>query len=146
MNLSADILAAALKAPPQGAEFRFLDRLNSLQPGHSGEGEYRVRGDEPFLKGNFPGQPVFPGVLLIEAAAQLAGVVAQSGPGAPSAEGFKLTGIRAVKIFGSAQPGETIYLQAEINGRLGNLIQATAQAFVAGQVVMTGEFTLSGKE
>jgi 3-hydroxymyristoyl/3-hydroxydecanoyl-(acyl carrier protein) dehydratase len=55
-----------------------------------------------------------------------------------------LTAVRAVKILGSAKPGETIQLQAEVTGRLGNLVQATAQAFVSGHVVMTGELTLSG--
>ena len=58
---------------PHGPEFRFLDRVLSLTPGKEGTGEYRVRGDEPFLRGHFPGDPILPGVLLIEAAAQLAG-------------------------------------------------------------------------
>jgi 3-hydroxyacyl-[acyl-carrier-protein] dehydratase len=144
MNLSNPELAAALNSLPHGPEFRFLDRLISLQPGRSGEAEYRVRGDEPFLLGHFPNQPVFPGVLLVEAAAQLAGVVAQSDQTIPAMGGLKLTAVRAVKILGSAKPGETIQLQAEVTGRLGNLVQATAQAFVSGHVVMTGELTLSG--
>jgi len=76
MSSNTDALQAALKFLPHGPEFRFLDRLTSLDPGRSGAGEYRVRGDEPFLRGHFPGQPIFPGVLLAEAAAQLAGVVA----------------------------------------------------------------------
>ena len=79
MNTPAD-LQRALNLLPHGADFRFLDRLTKLDPGQSGAGEYRVRGDEPFLRGHFPGEPMFPGVLLAEAAAQLAGVVAQSDP------------------------------------------------------------------
>ena len=63
-------LTAALDLLPHGSEFRFLDRLLSLEPGKSGAGEYAVRGDEPFLRGHFPGRPMMPGVLLVEAAAQ----------------------------------------------------------------------------
>jgi 3-hydroxyacyl-[acyl-carrier-protein] dehydratase len=140
-----DALTTALNSLPHGADFRFLDRLTQLDPGRSGAGEYTVRGDEPFLRGHFPGEPIFPGVLLIEAAAQLAGVVAQSDPKIPPLAGLKLTALRNVKIFGTARPGETIQLEARITGRLGNLIQAQASALVAGKTVLTAELTLSGQ-
>jgi len=115
-----------------------------LDPGRSGAGEYKVRGDEPFLRGHFPGEPIFPGVLLVEAVAQLAGVVAQSDPKIPPLKNLKLTALRNVKILGSARPGETILLEAKITGRLGNLVQAQATARIAGQIVLTAELTLSG--
>jgi len=141
---SADDLQRALNLLPHGAEFRFIDRLVDLDPGRSGAGEYKVRGDEPFLRGHFPGEPIFPGVLLVEAAAQLAGVVAQSDPKIPPLAGLKLTALRNVKILGTAKPGETILLEAKITGRLGNLVQAQATARIAGQIVLTAELTLSG--
>src|SRR5471030_2156688 len=87
-------LATALKLLPHGAEFRFIDRLTSLNPGQYGEGEFTLRGDEPFLRGHFPGEPIFPGVLLVEAAAQLSGVVAQSDPQIPPLNNLKLTALR----------------------------------------------------
>lgn len=142
--MNPDQLQAALRHLPHGAEFRFLDRLIELNPGRSGKGECRVRGDEPFLRGHFPGEPLMPGVLLTEAAAQLAGVVAQCDPKFAPLPGLKLTALRNVKIPGTARPGETILLEAEIKGRLGNLIQAQARATVAGKVVLTAELTLSG--
>ena len=108
-------------------------------------GEYTVRGDEPFLKGHFPGQPLFPGVLLVEAAAQLAGTVAQSDPQIPPMRGLKLTALRNVKILGTARPGEVIQLEARIKGRLGNLVQAEVKALANGLAVMQGELTLSGE-
>src|SRR6201995_6177069 len=114
----------ALKSFPHGPEFRFVDRLLKLDAGKSGAGEYTVRGDEPFLRGHFPGQPIFPGVLLVEAAAQLAGTVAQSDSQIPPLAGVKLAALRNVKISGTAAPGQTIQLQANITGRFGNLVQA----------------------
>src|SRR5438034_4029131 len=126
-------LTAALDLLPHGSEFRFLDRLLSLEPGKSGAGEYAVRGDEPFLRGHFPGRPMMPGVLLVEAAAQLAGVVAQSDPVIPPMPGLKLTAIRGSKILGSAKPGEIIRLQARVLGRSGNLVQAEGKASINGR-------------
>jgi len=137
-------LVKALNLLPHGAKFRFLDRLLNLNPGQSGEGEYKVRGDEPFLRGHFPGEPIFPGVLLVEAAAQLAGVVAQSDPNIPPPAGLKLTALRNVKIFGSAKPGEVIRLEVRITGLFGHLVQARATARVADGIVMKAELTLSG--
>jgi 3-hydroxyacyl-[acyl-carrier-protein] dehydratase len=135
----------ALAALPHGLEFRFVDRLVNLEPGKMGQGEYLVRGDEPFLRGHFPGMPIFPGVLLIEAAAQLAGTVAQSDPQIAPLPGMKLTALRNVKILGTAAPGQLIQIQAHITGRLGNLVQARASAWVNGAVVLQAELTLSGE-
>lgn len=136
----------ALDGLPHGPEFRFLDRLTVLDPGRTGTGEYQVRGTEPFLKGHFPNEPIFPGVLLVEAAAQLAGVVAQSDPDHESVSGLKLTALRSVKILGTCRPGETIVLKAEITGRLGNLIQANATVALKDTVLVKAELTLSGAQ
>src|SRR5438128_10145430 len=122
-------LTTALKLLPHGPEFRFLDRLSSLEPGKSGVGEYKVRGEEPFLPGHFPGQPLFPGVLLVEAAAQLAGIVTQSDPRVKPLNDLKLTALRAVKILGTAKPGQVIRLHARITARLANLVNALGTAF-----------------
>ena len=135
----------ALAGLPHGPEFRFLDRLLSLEPGKSGAGEYAVRGDEPFLRGHFPGRPMMPGVLLVEAAAQLAGVVAQSDPAIPPLPGLKLTAIRGAKILGSAKPGEIIRFEARLLGRMGNLVHAQATASVSARTVLQVELTLAGE-
>ena len=136
----------ALDSLPHGPEFRFLDRVVSLEPGKGGVGEYRVRGDEPFLRGHFPGEPLMPGVLLVEAAAQLAGTVAQSDPRTPPLSGLKLTAIRGAKILGTARPGDLIRLEAQVLARMNNLVQASATASVRGRVLLQTELTFSGQQ
>lgn len=137
-------LAQALAALPHGPEFRFLDRLLTLEPGRSGSGEFTLRGDEVFLRGHFPGEPLLPGVLLLEAAAQLAGVVAQSDPAQPPLPGLKLTAVRGAKITGTARPGETVVLEAQVIARMGSLVSARATARVGELTVLQCEVTLAG--
>jgi len=134
----------ALSQLPHGPEFRFLDRVTNLEPGKKGVGEYKVRGDEPFLRGHFPGSPIFPGVLLIEAGAQLAGCVAQSDPQIGPLRNLKLTAIRNAKITGTARPGQTIQITASVVARMGNLVQASVSATVDGATVLQTELTLAG--
>lgn len=134
----------ALATLPHGPEFRFVDRLLSWVPGESGEAEYLLRGDEAFLAGHFPGAPLMPGVLLIEAVAQLGGVVAQSHPELPPLPNLRLAAVQNAKITGSALPGEAVTLCARVVGRMGPLIQIEGRAEVGGVVVLTTRLTLSG--
>jgi 3-hydroxyacyl-[acyl-carrier-protein] dehydratase len=134
----------ALEALPHGAEFRFLDRITCLAPGKSGKAEFILKGTENFLNGHFPNDPLMPGVLMIEATAQLAGAIAQSDPNFPLLQNLKLTAIRAAKIFGTARPSETIVYSVEIAARMGNLIQARGSATVNGKLVLETEVTLAG--
>ncbi len=134
----------ALDALPHGPSFRFVDELVCLIPGQRGEGRYTVRGDEAFLTGHFPGNALLPGVILIEALAQLGGVVAQSDPALAPLVDLKLTAVRGAKITGSAVPGETLALLAEVAGRMGHLVQVQGEVRVGEQVVLTAQITLSG--
>ena len=144
MSASPEILQLAMKSLPHGPEFRFVDRMVSLTPGKEGVGEYRVRGDEFYLRGHLPGEPILPGVLLVEAGAQVAGMVAQDDPANPTWPRMKLSALRAVKILGSAKPGDTLRIEAVITGRLDYLIQAAVTAFIADTRVLSAELTLAG--
>jgi 3-hydroxyacyl-[acyl-carrier-protein] dehydratase len=135
----------ALSFLPHGPEFRFLDRVTELDPGKHGRGEYTLRENETFLRGHFPGAPLMPGVLVVEACAQLAGVVAQSDPTREPLRDLKLTAIRSVKIQGAVLPGETIQLEARVTGRMGGLVQTSVAARVAYRAILQGEVTLSGQ-
>jgi 3-hydroxymyristoyl/3-hydroxydecanoyl-(acyl carrier protein) dehydratase len=87
-----------------------------------------------FSKATFP----------VEAAAQLAGVVAQCDPSIAPLAGLKLTALRNVKILGTARPGEVIEIRAQIDGRMGGLIQATAEVSTNGAKAVSAELTLAG--
>ena len=65
-ELPADLVGLLPHRPP----FRFVDAVDAIEAGASVRARYRVTGDEPFLAGHFPGNPVFPGVLQLEALAQ----------------------------------------------------------------------------
>lgn len=130
-----------LRSLPHGPEFRFIERLTDLQPGVSGTATYLISGEEPFLKGHFPGNPLWPGVLMIEAIAQLGGVVAQSDPDEPTLGDMRLTSVKNAKILGSSPPGTNLTIAATVEGRLGNLIQirgtvSDGEAELASAMVM----------
>ena len=72
MSYTSDSLVALL---PHRPPFRFVDRVDEHDPGVSVRASYKVLGTEAFLAGHFPGNPVFPGVLQLEALAQ-AGAIA----------------------------------------------------------------------
>ncbi len=144
MSASPEILALAMRSLPHGPEFRFVDRMVSLTPGKEGVGEYHIRGDEYYLRGHLPGEPILPGVLLVEAAAQVAGMVAQEDPANPRWPKLKLAALRAVKILGSVHPGQTLRIQASITGQLDSMIQAQVTAFVEKDKVLSAELSLSG--
>jgi 3-hydroxyacyl-[acyl-carrier-protein] dehydratase len=135
----------ALAALPHGSEFRFVDRLESLTPGHAAVGVYQLPTDAAFLAGHFPEAPIMPGVLMIEALAQVAGIAAQTDPGKPALEDLRLTAIRQIKILGTILPGQSLWIHAEISGRLGNLIQAAGRVTdEEGTLLVEGQVTLSG--
>ena len=134
-----------LDALPHGPEFRFVDELVSLEPGKHAVGQYRIKGEEGFLAGHFPGNPMMPGVILIEAIAQLGGVVAQSDPEVAALDNLLLTGVRGAKILGAAVPGEVLEIEATVEGRLGGMIQVSGRVSVEGRDLATAKIMLSGQ-
>lgn len=86
-----------------------------------------------------------PGVILVEAIAQLGGVVAQADPEHVPLENLRLSGIRAAKILGAARPGETLRVQATVEGRLGPLIQVAGEIHSGPTLLASAKVTLSGE-
>jgi 3-hydroxyacyl-[acyl-carrier-protein] dehydratase len=141
----AEGIEKLLEMLPHGGEFRFVDRVVSLAGGREGVGLYNVRGDEFFLAGHFPGNPMMPGVLLLEAIAQLGGVVAQNDPAVPRLGDVRLTAVRAAKIFGAAVPGDELVIRAAVDGRLGGLVQISGTVDGPHGRLAEGKVTLSGE-
>jgi len=139
-----EAFAKALASLPHGRSFRFVDEVVALDGGKSGVGTYRIRGDEAFLEGHFPGNPMMPGVVLLEAIAQLGGVVAQSDPDHEPMEDMRLTAVRAAKILGAAIPGDVLEIKATVEGRLGGLVQVDGEVSIPGVLLAKAKITLSG--
>jgi len=138
------MLSSALQSLPHGPEFRFVDELIDLDPGKKATGVYKLKGTETFLAGHFPGYPIMPAVLMVEALAQVAGVAAQTDPNIPALAHLRLTAMRAIKVLGTATPGEVLTIEAEIQGRMGGLLQATGTVKVEDRLLVQGQVTLSG--
>jgi 3-hydroxyacyl-[acyl-carrier-protein] dehydratase len=139
-------LVQALSALPHGPEFRFIDELTELVPGISAKAVWKLKGGEEFLRGHFPGAPLMPGVLMIEALAQLGGILVQTRPGEPPLKNLRLTAVRQIKILGSITPGQSLHLSGSLQGMLDTLGQVIGEIRDdAGNVIITGAVTLAGE-
>jgi 3-hydroxyacyl-[acyl-carrier-protein] dehydratase len=73
-GLASDRLPRPDEVLPHRPPFLFVDEIVELVPGRSARADWRLHGDEPFFAGHFPGRPVLPGVLQVEAIAQCGGL------------------------------------------------------------------------
>ena len=129
---------------PHGPSFRFIHEMTELDPGKSGKGIYRISGEEAFLEGHFPGNPMWPGVVMIEAIAQLGGVIAQCDPEHEVLADMRLTSVKNAKILGTAVPGATLTISGSVEGRMGNLIQVKGSVADGENVIAKAVVMLSG--
>jgi 3-hydroxyacyl-[acyl-carrier-protein] dehydratase len=98
---------------PHRPPFRFVDRVVSLEPGVGVEARYRVSGDEPFLAGHFPGNPIFPGVLQLEALAQT-GAIALLSDERYAGKLPLFGGVTDVRFRRLVRPGDELTLRVEL--------------------------------
>jgi 3-hydroxyacyl-[acyl-carrier-protein] dehydratase len=107
---NSDALVALL---PHRPPFRFVDAVDVLVAGTSVTARYLVRGDEAFLAGHFPGNPVFPGVLQLEALAQ-AGAIAVLSDERYAGSLPLFGGVEDVRFRHIVRPGDEMALTVEI--------------------------------
>ena len=140
-------LVQALSSLPHGPEFRFIDELTALTPGESATARWQLKGTEEFLRGHFPGHPLLPGVIMIEALAQLGGILAQTRPGIAPLNDLRLTAVRQFKILGSIEPGQSLLIEARLEGALAGVLQISGSlSDETGQRLATGTVVLAGRE
>jgi 3-hydroxyacyl-[acyl-carrier-protein] dehydratase len=131
-----------LEKLPHAEPFRFVSRVVELSAGESGVGVWDVTGREEFLKGHFPGNPMVPGVLIVEALAQMAGIVGASGGNGSAMSAGKLAQVD-VRFDASVSPPAQIMLKAKLTRGLAGLSLFDVSAEAGGKIVARGTLTLS---
>lgn len=98
---------------PHRPPFLFVDEIVSVEPGRSAVGRWRLRPDEPFFAGHFPGRPTVPGVLMVESLAQV-GAVAVLADERFAGRLPLFAGIDKVRFRRQVVPGEVLDLEVEL--------------------------------
>lgn len=124
-------LERILRILPHRAPFLLIDRVVEIQPRKSARGVKCVTYNEPFMPGHFPGQPIFPNVLVVESMSQLFAIlVYASEPFDPSQKILYFLGFDAAKFRRPIVPGDRVILEVEITQRRSNIWKAKATATV----------------
>ncbi|HSW09491.1 MAG TPA: 3-hydroxyacyl-ACP dehydratase FabZ [Bacillota bacterium] len=129
---------AICKVLPHRYPFLLVDRVVELEPGQRAVGLKNVTINEPFFAGHFPGKPVMPGVLIVEAMAQLGAIALLAVPENRGKLGL-LAGLDRVRFRRMVKPGDSLRLQVEVLQRRGSMGRAAGTAEVEGQVAATAE-------
>ncbi len=119
---------------PHRYPFLLVDCVVEYAPEHRAVGLKNVTVNEPCFQGHFPGRPIFPGVLIVEALAQLGGVLAIRSLGLPSPMVY-LTGIEKAKFRKPVLPGDQLRLEVEVIKRRPPFWKMQGKAFVGGHLV-----------
>lgn len=134
---------------PHRYPFLMVDRIVSMVPGKEIEGLKNVTFNEPFFQGHFPQSPVMPGVLIVEAMAQVGGILALQIIDQSLGEGVVyLMGIDKVRFRKPVVPGDQLRLKLRVLRQKGFVFRMQGEAFVDGEIVAEGQFlaTLEDKE
>ena len=123
---------------PHRPPFLLVDEVLELEPGVRCVAQRTLRDDDFWFAGHFPGNPVMPGVLIVEALAQAATIAASSAGGIEGKVGL-FAGIDKVRFKRVVKPGDTLRLEAEITSVHGPVGKAKAVAKVDGQLACRAE-------
>jgi len=123
---------------PHRDPFLFVTELRSVEPGQSASGSWRLTGDEEFFAGHFPGRPTLPGVLMVEALAQLGGVAVLADP--KFAGRLPLFGgIERARFRRQVVPGDLLELEVTLGRMSARAGRGSGRATVDGQEACRAE-------
>ena len=127
---------------PQREPFLFVDRVVSVTESII-QTEKKIKVDEPFFAGHFPGRPIMPGVLICEAVFQSSSILMSKRAGAPSNDTKipLITRISNVKLKRVVFPGDTMEVEVKLKEILGQAAYMSGKVKVEGKTALTVEFT-----
>ena len=126
---------------PHRYPFLLVDRVVEFDSERRAVGLKNVTVNDPYFQGHFPGRPVFPGVLIVEALAQLGGVLAIRSSSVEGSPIVYLTGIDKAKFRKPVIPGDQIRLEVEVIKRRPPFWKMQGKAFVGNDLVCEAEST-----
>ena len=123
---------------PHRYPFLLVDKITELEEGVRAVGIKNVTANEPQFQGHFPGRPIMPGVLIVEAMAQVGAVLLLSDPKYKGKLAV-FTGIDGVRFRGQVVPGDTLVMEATMSAFKMGMGKADVKASVGGKTVAGGQ-------
>lgn len=146
MNDTMDI-QEILTYLPQRYPILMIDKVIKIVPGKSIIALKNVTVNEPYFLGHFPGKPIMPGVLILEAMAQATGILALHANRERSKEGFLylFAGIDKARFKRPVVPGDQLYIEAQVLKVKGNIWKCKVNAKVENELVCEAELMGAGR-
>jgi len=126
---------------PHRYPFLLIDKLVDLIPSESGIGIKNVTFNEPFFQGHFPGRPIMPGVLIIEAMAQTAACVVVQSMSKSDKRLVYFMSVENARFRKPVQPGDQLRIHVKKERNRGNVWRFTGEARVDGQLMAEATYT-----
>lgn len=137
-------IATILRTLPHRYPFLLVDRILSIEPGRRAVGLKNVSVNEEFFQGHFPGNPVMPGVLILESMAQVGGcLVIASDPSVKGRKAMYFAAIDKARFRRPVIPGDQLVITVDVLSVRSSFIKIRGEAHVDGQLAAEAELMSS---